>query len=196
MLLPGRCYMPCLECGRCYCQEVDGYPLLFFWQRLLPMECGRCIYHYSDIATIWLADVYCQVADGIATCYLFVFNAIWADVIALWQMEWPQFVYLWWQMLLPSGRWNGHCRVWVFPSWSDVVPRGQMDMGNYFSFSFEVVCRTSSHIWGRWYLPMFWFRDGLFTLMYNASLIHLQRFWSSLPTMLKFSKVTLWPVVL
>ena len=33
--------------------------------------------------------------------------------------------------------------------------------------------------------------DGLFTLMYNASLIHLQRFWSSLPTMLKLSKVTL-----
>ena len=30
-------------------------------------------------------------------------------------------------------------------------------------------------MWGRWYLPMFLFRDGLFTLMYNASLIHLQK---------------------
>ena len=32
---------------------------------------------------------------------------------------------------------------------------------------------------------MFLFRDGLFTLVYNVSLIHLQRFWSSLPTMPK-----------
>ena len=82
MLLPGRCYMPCLECGRCYCQEVDGYPLLFYWQMLLPMECGRCFYHFSvlQLLTGWC---YCQVADGIVTCYLFVFNAIWADVNAL-----------------------------------------------------------------------------------------------------------------
>ena len=26
--------------------------------------------------------------------------------------------------------------------------------------------RTSSHMWGRWYLPMFLFRDGLLTFMY------------------------------
>ena len=113
------------------------------------------------------------------------------------------------QMLLHCGRWNHHllyicdgrcycpvedgiatagceCSLLV-----DVVPMGQMDKGNYFSLSTEVLCRTSSHIWGRWYLPKFLFRDGLFTLMYNASLIHLQRFRSSLPTMLKLSKVTL-----
>ena len=56
--------------------------------------------------------------------------------------------------------------------------------------------RTSSHICGRWYLPMFLFRDGLLTLMYRASFIALLRFWSSLPTMLKFSTLMLWPVVL
>ena len=33
--------------------------------------------------------------------------------------------------------------------------------------------RTSSHIWGRWYLPMFLLRDRLFTLMYIASFIAL-----------------------
>ena len=38
-------------------------------------------------------------------------------------------------------------------------------------------------------------RDGLLTLMYSASLIALLRFWSSLPTILKFSMVTWWPVM-
>ena len=56
-----------------------------------------------------------------------------------------------------------------------------------------MVCRTSSHICGRWYLPMFLFRVGLLTVMYTASLIVLRRFWSSLPTILKLSIVTLWP---
>ena len=51
-------------------------------------------------------------------------------------------------------------------------------------------------MWGRWYLPMFLFRDGLLTLMYKASLMALMRFCSSLPTMLKFSIETWWPVVL
>ena len=50
-------------------------------------------------------------------------------------------------------------------------------------------------MWGRWYLPMFLFRDGLLTLIYRASLMALMRFCSSLPTMLKFSKETWWPVV-
>ena len=44
-------------------------------------------------------------------------------------------------------------------------------------------CRTSSQICGRWYLPTFLLRDGLFALMYRASLINLIRFWSSLPKM-------------
>ena len=43
---------------------------------------------------------------------------------------------------------------------------------------------------------MFLLRDGLLTLMYKVSLIVLMRFWSSLPTILKFSVVTLWPVML
>ena len=67
---------------------------------------------------------------------------------------------------------------------------------SYFNFSSEVLSRTSSHMCGRWYLPMFLFRDGLLTLMNNASFIHLLRFWSSLPTKLKFSRVMLWPVML
>ena len=59
-----------------------------------------------------------------------------------------------------------------------------------------LLIRTSSHMWGRWYLPMFLFRDGLLTLMNIDYLINLERFCSSLPTMLKLSSVVVWPVVL
>ena len=62
-----------------------------------------------------------------------------------------------------------------------------------FKFSSEMLSRTSSHMCGRWYLPMFLLRDGLFTLMYRASFMVLQRFWSSLPSMEKLSIVTSWP---
>ena len=48
-------------------------------------------------------------------------------------------------MLLPGGRWNSH-RVRVI-------------------LCSEVLSRTLSHMCGRWYLPMFLFRDGLLTLM-------------------------------
>ena len=45
----------------------------------------------------------------------------------------------------------------------------------YFRFSSEMFNRTSSQMCGRWYLPIFLFRDGLFTLMYKASLMVLKR---------------------
>ena len=56
--------------------------------------------------------------------------------------------------------------------------------------------RTSSHLWGSWYLPVFLFRDGLLTLMYIASFISLMRLWSSLPVILKLSSAVVWPVML
>ena len=73
-----------------------------------------------------------------------------------------------WQMLMPLA---------------DGMATGSV----YFNFSSEVLNRTSSHMCGRWYLPMFLLRDGLLTLMYIASLIVLMRFCFSLPTILKFS---------
>ena len=66
----------------------------------------------------------------------------------------------------------------------------------YFNLSSEVLNRTLSHMCGRWYLPMFLLRDWLLTLMYNAPLMVLMRFWSSLLIRLKFSIVTVWRVVL
>ena len=62
-------------------------------------------------------------------------------------------------------------------------------MGLYFIVSSVVLTRTSSHTCGRWYLPMFLFRDGLLTLIYIDSLINLERLCSSLPTILKLSSV-------
>ena len=66
----------------------------------------------------------------------------------------------------------------------------------YFNLSSEMLSRTSSQICGRWYLPIFLFRDGLLTLMYKASLMSLMTRWSSLPNMEKLSIVTEWPEVL
>ena len=66
----------------------------------------------------------------------------------------------------------------------------------YFNFSSLLLIRTSSHIWGRWYLPMFLFKDGLSTRINIDSLISLERFCSSLPTMLKFLSEVVWPLVL
>ena len=117
-----------------------------------------------------------------------------------------------WQMLLPSGRWNSHFSYsagWCYCQVADGMATTGWSVGRcychvadgiaigsyYLSLSSEVLNRTSSHIWGRWYLPMFLFRDGLLTLMYRASFMALMRFCSSLPTMLKFSKETWWPVV-
>ena len=66
----------------------------------------------------------------------------------------------------------------------------------YFNLSSEMLNRTSSKICGRWYLPIFLFRDWLLTLIYKASLMSLMRFWSSLPKMEKLSIVTECPEVL
>ena len=107
---------------------------------------------------------YCQVADGIATQGVFVNTD---------------------RYYLPGDRWInttiGRCYCQV----ADGIATGS----DYFSLSSGVLSRTSSLMCGRWYLPMFLLRDGLLTLVNIASFIHLLRFWSSLPTMLKFSMV-------
>ena len=66
------------------------------------------------------------MADGIATSFLFY---VMEGVIAQWQMEWPLQVVVVYHLV-------------------DVIPRGKMDVHGctYFSFSSEVLCRTSSHM--------------------------------------------------
>ena len=58
-----------------------------------------------------------------------------------------------------------------------------------------VLAKTPSHIWGRLCLPMFLFRQGLWTLMYVDSLTVLTKPCSSLAYMLKLSIMIRWPVV-
>ena len=84
----------------------------------------------------------------------------------------------------------------LLPLWQMEQPLGQLFFLFYFILCSEKLNRTSFHMWGRWYLPIFLFMDGLLTHMYIDSFISLMRFWSSLPTTLKFSSVVVWHVVL
>ena len=111
-----------------------------------------------------------------------------------------------WQMLLPvaigmatTGFFvnTGRCYLagdrWIITTIGRCyyqVADGIATGSDYSKLSSGVLSRTSSHMCGRWYLPILLLRNGFLTLMNNASFIHLLRFWSLLPTMLKFSKVT------
>ena len=94
-------------------------------------------------------------------------------------------------VIVIGGRWNGHygqmqhiygrcyCQSGIDEIATGVVgvlADGLANGQHYSNLSSEMLYRTSSHICGRWYLPMFLFRDGLLTLMYRASLIVLRRF--------------------
>ena len=129
--------------------------------------CGRCYCHHNFVADV-IASIYC-VTDVIAIdmCYCHCV----ADVIAKVAdgIAFHGGCGLWSDVITMSGRWNSH---WVILF--------------YLSFSSGLLHRTSSHIWGRWYLPMYLFRDGLHSFMV------LMRFWSSLPIILKLSMVTSW----
>ena len=80
------------------------------------------------------------------------------------------------------------------PGWrlADVIAKWQMEWPLFYvMFSSGMLNRTSSHICGRWYLPTFLLRDGSLALIYMASFMALLRFWSSFPTILKFSNLML-----
>ena len=125
---------------------------------------------YCSMFVVWLPDVIAMAADVIATS---IYSVL-ADVIAMVVVViTTQGVYIDWQMLRPY--------VWLME-----LPQVSI----YFKLSSEMLSRTSSHMCGRWYLPMFLLRDGLFALMYRASFMVLKRFWSSLPSMVKLSLVT------
>ena len=119
---------------------------------------------------------YCH---GSWCCATSIYSVL-ADVIAMVvNVIITQGVYIVWQMLRPY-----------------VCLMELPQVSIYFKFSSEMLSRTSSHMCGRWYLPMFLLRDGLFALMYRASFMVLKRFWSSLPSMVKLSMVTSWPKIL
>ena len=65
----------------------------------------------------------------------------------------------------------------------------------YLNLSFGDLTNTSSHIYDSWYLPIFLFQEGSFILINVASLMVLAMLWSSLPTILKFSRDNSWPSI-
>ena len=93
------------------------------------------------------ADVITSIdmADVIACLFMADVIVIEADVITSIDKA-DVIAYLFWLMLLPCG--------WCYAT--RVI---------YFNFSSGMLFRTPSHMWGRWYLPIFLLRDGLFTLI-------------------------------
>ena len=150
---------------------IDGKTTIFtniYWLVLLPWW----------LILLPLSCRLCYCNGSWCCCSMFV---VWlADVIAMVvDVITTQGVYIVWQMLRPY--------VWLME-----LPQVSI----YFKFSSEMLSRTSSHLCGRWYLPMFLLKDGLFALMYRASFMVLKRFWSSLLSMVKLSMVTSWPEML
>ena len=123
---------------------------------------------------MFLGWCYCLLLLLIGRCYCLV-----ADVIATCSCVWLMLLPRWLMLNPPMGVWQ---MLWP--------------LGQCFNFNSDVLFRTSSHMWGRWYLPIFLFRDGSLTLMNRASFIDLVKLWSSLPTMLNLVILMLWPVML
>ena len=111
----------------------------------------------------------------------------------LWQMELPLILMADVIAIMADGIaiYRLECKADVIAFVADGITTG-----SYLSLSSMLFIRTSSHTCGRWYLPMFLFRDELLTLMNIDSFISPERFCSSLPTVLKLLMLVVWPVVL
>ena len=128
------------------------------------------------------------------------------EPLVFWQMEQPILFFINYvnvtdvmslgQMLLALSIHCCHYASWCYYGtiWVSEGSPGPGVVGCYLSSG--DLTSSSSHMCGSWYLPMFLFRDGSLTLMNNASLMALAIFWSSLPTMLKLSRDSSWPVML
>ena len=137
-LYGGRCYC---HCGCCFCHLWEYCIIL--WQMLLPSLLADVI--AMLLLLCFVADVIVTMADGIVIRKTDVIGRCYLQG---WKLEYPTQVDVWSDVMTMCGRMNGY---WV--------------LSFYFSSSSGLLHRTSCHIWGRWYLPMFLFRDGLFTLM-------------------------------
>ena len=133
--------------GWCYCHFYDRcYCHGLGWCYCLCIVYGRCYCH------IVLADV-------IANCYV---EDVKPHIFDFWNK-----CDGWCYCLVADGMATAGwlCHV------ADVIAMGH----DLILILVLLLSRTSSQISGRWYLPIFLFRDGLLTLIYNASLIALLR---------------------
>ena len=115
----------------------------------------KCINYICCMSNrpIWSMKIMHMDSSGnmywvIGRCYCY--SSRWNSHIGGWQMEchigWNDFDYG--RCYCLCGRWNSH---WV---------------NCFIVFYFKMLNRTSSHMWGRLYLSVFLFRDGLLTLIY------------------------------
>ena len=145
--------------------------LLGWWQMLLPLwllllPLVGMMYHS-------MADCYCHL------CWLILLPCLCVAVFCgrcYCHYGW-WYCHLWewcdWQMLFTRVAdgiaYQGGCVVRCYNHmWADGIATKYV---NLFQLKLWLLNRTLSHMWGRWYLPMFLFRDGLLTFIYRASFI-------------------------
>ena len=150
---------------------------------LLPYYCHRSFYHFNLIfENVFVGWCYCQLwLWQILLPYVLWLMLLplcivcYWPLIVRWQMLLP-FLCGWWKNLIlfvcvigrwlcHGGRWNNH-QGWVL--FGRCYSHGgwwNCHWSAYFSFSSEMLSRTSSHMCGRWNLPTFLLRDGLLALM-------------------------------
>ena len=143
---------------------------------IINFDYGRCYCHdhLADVLSIY-CGICCAtalsscVADGKPLQGVVTLENGWQMFLPMWQME-NNFKE--WQMLIASfGRWNSQIVRWQMSATvADGIATGStVFCCYYFNLNSVMLNKTSSHMWGRWYLPMFLFRDGLLTLMYIDS---------------------------
>ena len=158
------------------------------------MTCeGKCLFQHDVIAVdnfilnnILLSPMMLGVDHLLSQLYylFMIIIVLWLLLLSLSQMFLSSFlsVIMFQDVIEPCVDQGGHQALML---WGCYLSLGSGDLTN-----------TSSYICGSWYLPIFLFRDGSLTLISIASLMGLAILWSSLPTMLKFSRERSWPVVL
>ena len=130
--------------------------------------------------------LFCVLAGGIANFIIYLWLLLYCDWCNChWARCFEAHFYLF-------------CGSWCYRTKGGYqgVTRALTLWGCYLSFISGDLINTSSHICGSRYLPIFLFRDGSLALISIASLMDLVMLWSSLPTVLKFSKERSWLVVL
>ena len=70
----------------------------------------RCLFWLMLLPCISVVDVITTEADVIA-CYILFYYWLMLLPIYMTYVIATFFGIMWWQVLLPSGRWNSHCRV-------------------------------------------------------------------------------------
>ena len=152
----------CILYGWCCCHVALLYDR--WWCSYQQADVIACLFVLADVIAICFCDCrYCHIFYLSCTTVVVVASLL-ADVIA--KMADGIAIVCVWQMLLPSGWCYCHCVLqfmladviawWLRNAyhgcgWLMLLPMWQMEwpLGQCFNFNSVVLCRTSSHMWGR-----------------------------------------------